>query len=62
MKLILNRKLVLFTALGAKLVFHQEDCRDVVRLEDILSGVSPFFSYLNFVATIVMIVLPVSNT
>ena len=35
----------MFTVLGANLVFHQEDCRDVVRLEDILSGVSPFLSY-----------------
>ena len=41
-----NRRLFLFTALGyvrAKLVVYQEDyCGDLVRLEDTLSGVLPF--------------------
>ena len=41
-----NRRLFLFTALGyvrAKLVVYQQDyCGDLVRLEDTLSGVLPF--------------------
>ena len=41
-----NRKLFLFTALGyvrTKLVVYQEDyCGDLVRLEDALSGILPF--------------------
>ena len=53
----------MFTALGAKLVFHQEDCRDVVRLENVLSGVSPFSFHthllIKVVAITVVIVLPV---
>ena len=51
----------MFTALGyagAKLVVYQEDCRDLVHLEDILSGV---FSYplASKGGTTVVIVLPV---
>ena len=52
-----NRRLFLFTALGyvrAKLVVYQEDyCGDLVRLEDTFSGVLPFFFHTHLLLKVV---------